>query len=190
MKPLYLIIFVCLLAGNILSQNNCKNTAGIYTTFKSFQNNPSNVICLDSNKNKIYFGILNNLIIKSNGKETVFKPGEIYGFYKGNKIFRYFEDSKSIAKLYGYFNIKDTSGLIIYDQINRGYKHTSINYYYSKTLNETIKNLNVKNLESDFNNPDFILEIKNLVENLMNQNSKNAKESIDKINLAYKKYYH
>jgi len=189
MKTLNIIIYICLLGGNLISQNNCKKTGGIYKTFKSFHNAPSNIICLDTNSNKLYIGSFDRLIIKSNRSKTIFKPGEIYGFYKGDKIFRFFEE-KGATKLYGYFNIKDTSGLVVYARKSRGYKHSSIRYYYSKTLNEPIKILNMKNLESDFNNPDFILEVKSLVENLINQNSKNADESIHKINIAYKKYFH
>lgn len=170
------------------STTDCKKWAGIYKTFSNYtQKQYSDSVCLDIKGNSVYQGSLYNLILKSNRQKTTFNPGEVYGYFDGENTFRYFETNGAMSP-YGFFLIKDTSGLIIYSQKHHSYRHSSTGYYYSKTMNDTIKILNIKNLETDFANMTFLAEVKGLVESLKNKNTEKAMVSIREINAIYKKH--
>jgi hypothetical protein len=172
--------FLCFETTN----TECKKWAGVYKTYSIYcQRQYSDSVCLDIKGNSINIGSLNKIIINSNGQKKIFNPGEIFGYFDGENTFRYFETSGAMSPS-GFFLIKDTSGLIIYSQKQRSYKHSTTGYYYSKNLNDTIKILNVKNLVADFGNDPFVA----LVETLKNKNEEKARASIREINLIYQKY--
>ena len=177
----FLFISISLTKGQPVE---CKKTGGIFKTHDSYiQNQYSDSVCLDNKKNTIKQVNSNKVVMKSNGNKLIINAGEIYGFFNGENAFRYFKIKGSHSPK-GYFKVEDTSGLIIYSQTHHHFRDISTKYYYSKGLNDSIRFLNINNLESDFKNADFIKWVKEL------------RSLIDKdrnafiINELYKKYIH
>lgn len=158
----------------------CKKIGGIYKSSDSYiQNHCSDTVCLDKKKNYIHEGFSNKVVIRADGIKSTLKGSEVYGYFDGNNTFRYFKTNE-IKGPKGYFKIEDTSGLVIYSQINHYFRHSSISYFYSKGLNDPIKILDIKNLTSDFNNIDFINWVKEL---------KSLNQKIDDIFLVNELYH-
>lgn len=142
----------------------------------------SDSICIDYSKNKLLNGIAWNIILKSDTTKIIYKPGDIYGYYDDGIKYRYYEE-KGVFTPYGYFEILDTKGLIIYFQRKHSKYGSYENYYYSSQDSGKIKSLSNSNLESDFQNPDFVNEIKSL-KNLVAKLNENYQ-----LNIIYDKYY-
>ncbi len=185
MKTLLISILTFLHISFSYSQGHkvdCKKMGGVFKKYDSYlQNRYSDSVCLDNKRNSIYQGWSDKLIIKSEGKKSTFKPGEIYAYFDGEHTYRYFDTTVGINPK-GYFNIEDTSGLVIYSQKHYYFRQISTNYYYSKGLDDPIKLLDIENLRSDFNNTDFI----NWVNQLKSLNFKNG--SVFLVNELYKRY--
>lgn len=149
-------------------------------TSESFKKNfYSDSICLDNKKNKIRLRSFYNVFVILNRHKTKYKAGSIYGFFDGSNKYRYAAD-RGVLKFNGYFKLLDDNGLIIYSYHNSG--HTTF-YFYSKDTDSAIKSLTAKNIEFDFQNIDFITEVKNL---------KDITKKVDDtflINNIYNKYY-
>jgi|GEM_PF-2797594 outer membrane pore protein E len=177
-------------AGPLSSLNEEKKWAGVYRSFAEFNNGKFyDSIDLDIRKHKIYVSSFDRLIVKTESRKTVYKPGTVYGYFDGKNLRRYGE-TNSVLKDFGYFTVQDTNGLILYKQIQTGYKgtqHTS--FFYSTTLNSPIKKLSVKNLNLDFPNHQFVSDVRKNVENLTNMRPEKSQIALSEINAAFRKYY-
>jgi len=87
----------------------------------------------------------------------------------------------------------DTSGIILYLQKSftstKYSSWTSVSYFYSKTLTDTIKSLNNNNLLTDFNKIEFINENKSNIKKLENVSSEKAIAILQEINSLYRKHF-
>jgi len=140
-------------------------------------------------KNKIYVGSFDRVVLKTDERKTSYKLGSLYGFYDGKNLRRY-RETKSQWEDYGYFTVRETNGLVLYSQVQTGYKgtqHTA--FFYSIDLNSPIRSLTVKNLLADFQNPAFTEEVKKKVDRLMNMSQEKWSVALMEINSSYRKYY-
>ena len=179
------LIFLTPLIAVSQNEIECIKKGGIYLTSKDFANNTfTDSVCLDNEKNKIALRSGNMIVIISNGEKRKYSEGDIYGYYDGEKKRRYYYNGAFSS--FGYYSVKDTNGLIIYHK--RGTSMTpdafsSDYYFYSIGYDNPMKSLTLKNLKKDFNNKEFIKEVKAL---------KDLGEKIEddfKINVLYKKYF-
>ncbi len=186
MKAILMLIFPFLFFCFSIDENQsseCEKWGGVYKTPNSYlKNQLSDSVCVSKKGNTIYQGSLNKIVIKSDNEKTTFNPGDIFAYFDGKNIYRYFETSGAMSP-YGYFKIEDTCGLTIYSQKHRSYRHSSTAYYYSKDVNAPLKLLTVSNIEKDFTKKEFIDEIKE-IKNLTNK-SGNTFE----VNIIYKKHF-
>ena len=164
--------------------------AGVYKTYEDYlarrfyDSIPINVA-----KNKIYVGSFDRVVLKTDERKTSYKLGSIYGFYDGKNLRRY-RVTKSQWEDYGYFTVRETNGLVLYSQIQSGYKGTQqTEFYYSIDLNAPIKSLSVKNLLADFQNPAFTEEVKKKVDRLTNMSQEKWSVTLKEINEMYRKYF-
>ncbi|OJV55613.1 Uncharacterised protein [Sphingobacterium thalpophilum] len=185
------ILFVLLLNPLLLfsqtkAGGNCIESIKLYTSFKNYENNQANdSICL-SGKSKKFSIFYNKLVLKDGQNKRKYAHGSLWGYQKGNDLFRYFDKTTTFGT-YGYHKIIDTAGLIIYSKKESGgYRMSSTYklYFYSKDLNSPLKKLTIKNLEADFPNPEFIAELKKLKKLSVTQADSNLK-----INDIYNKFY-
>ncbi len=163
----------------------CMDYVKLYKSYGEFSEGKFiDSICLTGKKNKfsVYY---NKLTLKHGQQKSKFPNGSLWGYQRGNDLFRYFNKGTTFGT-YGYHKIIGSNGLIIYSKYERGgYRYASRTYYfYSKNLNAPLEKLTIKNIESDFSNTSFISEVKAL---------KNLTESDSKgnlmINVIYNKYY-
>lgn len=163
------VLFVLLLNPLVLlsqtkAAENCIESIKLYTTYKNYENNQTNdSICL-SGKSKKFSIFYNKLVLKDGQNKRKYAHGSLWGYQKGNDLFRYFDKNATFGT-YGYHKVIDTEGLIIYSKKESGgYRMSSTYnvYFYSNDLNSPLKKLTVKNLEADYPNPDFINGLKNL----------------------------
>ncbi|GGE19054.1 MULTISPECIES: hypothetical protein [Sphingobacterium] len=163
----------------------CTDNVKLYKSYSEYSEGKFiDSICLSVRKHKfsVYY---NKLILKDEQQKSKFSHGSLWGYQRGEDVFRYFDKGTTFGT-YGYHKIIGSNGLIIYSKYERGgYRYASRTYYfYSKDLNSPLERLSVKNLEKDFSNPSFISEVKAL---------KSLTESDSKgnlmINVIYNKYY-
>lgn len=169
---------------------HCQKSAYVYKSYVDYStNNLSESISLDNKKNKIIRSSFERLVVKSDGKKTIYKPGELYGYFDGAFLYRYFNMDGSLSN-YGYFKVRDTTGLIFYSQRHfNGYSNNTY-YYYSRSMNDPIKYLNMKNLKSEYNNTDFLNQIESKVNKIKNMNPEKASLMLKEINAAYNTFIH
>lgn len=163
----------------------CRDNVKLYKSYSEYREGKFiDSICLSVKKHKfrVYY---NKLTLKHGQQKSKFTHGSLWGYQRGENVFRYF-DKGTIFGTYGYHKIIGNSGLIIYSKYERGgYRYASRTYYfYSKDLNTPLEKLSVKNLEKNFNNPSFISEVKAL-KSLTKSDSKGNLI----INTIYNKYY-
>jgi outer membrane pore protein E len=164
--------------------------AGVYKTYEDYlarrfyDSIPINVA-----KNKIYVGSFDRVVLKTDERKTSYKLGFIYGFYDGKNLRRY-RVTTSQWEDYGYFTVHETNGLVLYVQVQSGYKGTQqTKFYYSVDLNAPIRSLTVKNLLTDFQNPAFTEEVKKKVDRLTNMSQEKWSVTLKEINEVYRKYF-
>jgi outer membrane pore protein E len=164
--------------------------AGVYKTYEDYlarrfyDSIPINVA-----KNKIYVGSFDRVVLKTNERKTSYKLGSIYGFYDGKNLRRY-RETKSQWEDFGYFTVRETNGLVLYSQVQSGYKGTQqTEFYYSIDLNSPIKSLTVKNFFADFQNSAFTEEVKKKVDRLTNMSQEKWSVTLKEINEIYRKYF-
>jgi len=174
--------------SNIFCQ--CSKIGGIFYSIESYNARKfDDSLCLDNPKNKIYEGSFNRLVLKSFDKtKKKYKYGEIFAYQKGNKLFVFQKQEKALDD-YGFFQIIDTTGLIIYSRKESRYRGTSLRFYYSIEIGAKIKRLSIKNIKQDFDNDEFIKEIDAYVSSIENKNSDKRITAINIIQSSYKKYF-
>lgn len=163
----------------------CTDNVKLYRSYSEYSEGKFiDSMCLSDKKNKfsVYY---NKLILKDGQQKSKFSNGSLWGYQRGENVFRYFDKGTTFGT-YGYHKIIGSSGLVIYSKYERGgYRYASRTYYfYSKDLNAPLERLSVKNLEKDFSNPSFISEVKAL-KSLTESDSKGSLM----INVIYNKYY-
>lgn len=185
-KIILFSILLIPLIGISQDETKCSKQGGVYLTAKDFANNNfTDSICLDNEKNKIVLrGPGNTIVIISENEKRKYDEGKIYGFYDGEKKHRYYYDGAFSS--FGYYSIADTNGLIIY--YKRSYDPAIVPipsdvYFYSIGYDNPMKSLTLKNLKKDFDNKEFIKEVETL------KDLAEKMENSFKINLLYKKYY-
>ncbi len=164
--------------------------AGVYKTYEDYlAKRFYDSIPLNVAKNKIYVGSFDRVVVKTDERKTSYKLGSLYGFFDGKNL-RRFRVTNSQWEAYGYFIVRETSGLILYSQVQSGYKGTQqTNFYYSLELNSPIRSLTAKQLSSEFSNADFIDEVKKKVDRLINMSQEKWSVTLKEINEIYRKYF-
>lgn len=163
----------------------CTDNVKLYKSYSEYSEGKFiDSICLSVKKHKfsVYY---NKLVLKDGQQKSKFSNGSLWGYQRGENVFRYFDKGTTFGT-YGYHKIIGSNGLIIYSKYERGgYRYASRTYYfYSKDLNAPLERLSVKNLEKDFSNPSFISEVKAL-KSLTESDSKDNLM----INIIYNRYY-
>ncbi|MCT4317804.1 hypothetical protein CMT34_17435 [Elizabethkingia anophelis] len=184
------IFFIVLLSPLLgLSQSkgaNCLEAATIYQSYRDYLNGrPVDSTCLSNKGNNISI-FYNKLTLKDGKLKRKYKHGSLWGYKKGNDVFRYY-DKASTFGTYGYHKIIDQNGLVIYSKKESGGYRMSSTYtvhFYSKDLDSPLKKLTIKNLKTDFPDPSFIAELEKLKS--LTEKDDNAGFEINNI---YRKYY-
>jgi hypothetical protein len=176
--------------SNSVTTKNTMIWAGVFKNYSDYLNGKfCDSVPINMDKNKIYIGSFDRLIVKTPERKSVYKLGSVYGYFDGINLHRY-RITNSNWDDFGYFTVRDTNGLILYSQYQFGYKGTqSTGFYYSKTLNSEIKALSYKNLKQDFSDTEFPKTIKPKIDKLTNLSKNKWMISLKEINEAYKKYY-
>ena len=165
---------------------DCVNNIKLYKSYEDYSKGKVlDSACLSKQGNELekYWG---RIVLKKEKEKKKYSHGSLWGYQKGNDLFRYFDKTTTFGT-YGYHKIIDTAGLIIYSKKESGgYRMSSTYklYFYSKDLNSPLKKLTIKNLEADFPNPEFIAELKKLKKLSVTQADSNLK-----INDIYNKFY-
>lgn len=163
----------------------CTDNVKLYKSYSEYSEGKFiDSICLSVKKHKfrVYY---NKLVLKDGQQKSKFLHGSLWGYQRGDDVFRYFNKGTTFGT-YGYHKIIGSNGFIIYSKYERGgYRYASRTYYfYSKDLNAPLERLSVKKLEKDFSNSSFISEVKAL-KSLTQSDSKGNLM----INIIYNKYY-
>ncbi|MGJ1361135.1 hypothetical protein ACR79B_07390 [Sphingobacterium spiritivorum] len=163
----------------------CTDIVKLYKTYSEYSEGKfDDSICLTDKKHKfsVYY---NKLTLKHGQQKSKFPHGSLWGYQRGNDLFRYFNKGTTFGT-YGYHKIIGSNGLIIYSKYERGgYRYASRTYYfYSKDLNSPLEKLTIKNLEREFPNASFISEVKALKSLTESDSMGNLM-----INVVYNKYY-
>lgn len=181
------ILFLLQNSTNLNEIESCKDSVKTFRTYENYtQNKFEDSLCLSVKKNKFF---VNNqkLVLKENGKKTKYLAGSLWGYSKGNALFRYYEEDVFFAN-YGYFEVINQDGFIMYarEEIISNLVIYSRFYYYSTNLTSPLKTLSLKNLQIDFPNESFIREVE---ESKILEDYEKKPEDVKAINVMYKKYY-
>lgn len=167
-KTIALIIVAVCATFQMRSSNPTKD--GVYRTCKDFESHhlTDSVYAVDK-KHSLKDNWMDQVVLKEGKVKHKYTEGEIYAYLLNGKEYRYFDNDKPFAPK-GYFQILDTTGLVIYSQDQPMKSDGSVTYYYySNGLNSPIKALSRKNLKYELKNKEFVMELfkmKNLTERL------------------------
>ena len=144
-------------AQNQIAISNKEN--GVYRTFKDFISHHF-TDSLHSNNMKGYMkdNGMDKVILKEGKQKRVYSEGEIYGYTLNGKNYRYFDTNKPF-EAYGYFEILENNGLVIYRQYEEKNDQPFYSYYYSKGLNSPIKTLAKHNLKYELKDKDYVISV-------------------------------
>lgn len=162
-----------LLSVNALCQNLDTTKSFIYKSYDLYLTEKPSVT-LDHEKGdfiKFTFpaGLQTRLKTKSGEVETVYKPGDIWGFVLKGELYRYYEPKRQKEvdwefKLY--YKVIYNKEVVVYSVSHIGTLPTEDNYtsfYYSADLTSEIKKVSDKNLTADFSDkPQLVNLIKKL----------------------------
>ena len=154
------MLFLLQNSTNKLEIEPCQESIKTFSTYENYrQNKFEDSLCLSVKKNK-FFVNSQKLVLKENGKKTKYLGGSLWGYTKGNALFRYYEEDIFFAN-YGYFEVINQNGFILYarEEIISNLIIYSRFYYYSTNLTSPLKTLSIKNLQIDFPNEAFISEV-------------------------------
>jgi hypothetical protein len=113
-KRIITSVFCAVFTMLTATTSHSQNWAGTYKTDSDYaMNKLTDRVALDSKKNKIRIGSFERLVLKSEGKKIVYKPGELFGFFDGTHHFRYYKGKGPLSEE-GYFTIRETSGMLLY----------------------------------------------------------------------------
>ena len=166
---------------------SCPESVKTFTSYEDYtQNKFVDSLCLSVKKNK-FFVNSQKLVLKENGKKTKHLAGSLWGYSKGNTLFRYYDEDVFFAN-FGYFEVINQNGFILYarEEIISNLIIYSRFYYYSTNLTSPLKTLSLKNLQIDFPNESFIREVE--ASKILDDYEKKD-EDVKAINAMYKKYY-
>lgn len=145
---------------NKLEKEPCQESVKTFSTYENYrQNKFEDSLCLSVKKNK-FFANNKKLVLKENGRKIRYLAGSLWGYSKGNALFRYYEEDVFFAN-FGYFEVINQNGFILYarEEIISNLIIYSRFYYYSTNLTSPLKILSLKNLQIDFPNEAFISEV-------------------------------
>lgn len=129
---------------------------GVYLTQEDFLANSLSMPARTDSKNHLKINLDHTVLLTRKGEIQKFSFGDIYGYFKDGAKFRSY-GKKELFASYGYYQVVDESGLIIYSRITPGHRSEHKWYYYSATLNSPIHRLNPRDLRKDFKqNPEFV----------------------------------
>jgi hypothetical protein len=175
------------LKSPIVPDSICDENALVFLTFQDYlNNNYTDSFCLDFPKNSIRTGSFNRLIVKTKGVKKVYAQGKVFLFSKGETKYRYYAEQGAF-KSFGYFKIIEYDGITFYSK--KGTR-SNTHYYYSLGLNTPIMYLSMTNLKKDIDDDEFLNEIKNLVEPIINYGLNKAVNNMKEINEIYKSHFY
>lgn len=154
-KSILTIALLCLLKSYEFAQESIKGS--VYVTFKEFIKNAPSVVVTKKSGNSFNFSPATDIIkIKSSDSTIKFLPGTVYAYDDGKSKYRYYKSSENV--LYkGYFKVVEIGQIIIYEKYvyhrsTPGAKVKGLvkTVFYSMAFDSPIRELNQKNLISDF----------------------------------------
>lgn len=192
-----LIFFLVLLnPAFIFAQDKepvCKQSLKLYQSYDDYVNKkPIDTACLSLKENRFNRSWGRVVIKEKNKSKRRYTHGSLWGYQRGETLYRYFDDGKTFGAVYGYLELVDSNGLFIYafrEMYNYGiigaYK---IHYHYSKGLDAPIKELKMKNLREDIHYDSFLEDVKEIVADLVRNKRTDIlnKEAVDKFNTKYR----
>jgi heavy metal efflux system protein len=159
-----LLIVMLKLAGPVSAQ---QSTVEIFKTEQAFLGNkPSTVLQIQDGIKSIRVTAKQNLVINTSEGIQRFQYNTLYGYRIGSKLYRAF-GKKSIFHFYGYYEIIDTAGLVLYERkIHHRKGGPRINYFFSRDIASPIRMLTLHELRKAYGDqPDFIRSAKALFQN-------------------------
>lgn len=132
---------------------------GVYRTYRDFKaHHFTDSLHVNNMKGYMKDNGMDQIVLKDGKRRRVYSEGEIYGYTLNGKNYRYFE-SDTIPGIYGYFEILETNGLIIYRQLETRDDEPVYSYYYSKDLMSPVKTLAKHNLKYELTNKNYVMAI-------------------------------
>jgi hypothetical protein len=157
----YLSLFLAM--SNLLSgQNDCGQKALVYKDYNGFTTAKAiDSLCVDDHNTIKFNGV--NLILTQHDGSRKYKNGSVWGFSRGDALFRYI-DQKKPAGYRWFAAVLNDKGLVLYSNTEPDVTGLSlkIEYFYSLGLDGDVRNLTMKNLESDFAGTGFLKQVKSL----------------------------
>ncbi len=160
-----LVAIMIVITTSLSAQHNngkplSKVEDGIYRSFKDFENyHFFDSVNVSNHKNMMKENDFDQIVLKEGRHKRKYTEGEIYGYALNGKEYRYFDSGKPFNP-YGYFEIVEINGLVIYRQTeNSSSPDVEYDYFYSKDLTSPIKLLSKHNLKYELNNKEFIVAL-------------------------------
>lgn len=157
-------IMCWLIAGSpaVFAQGPASDASGVYQSKEDFLGNNVYHLAKNDADNFVKIGSNQSILLYRGSEKSKFKFREVYGYYNNGAQYRKFGAIKFFTK-YGYAQIIDSRGLILYSATYAVYKAGRIHYFYSLTKDSPIKYFSIANLKKDFpDNPEFVKAIKKL----------------------------
>jgi hypothetical protein len=98
-----------------------------------------------------------SISLSAKGGATTYKFGTVFGYIKNGVKYRKYGSKRKFFTTYGYCQLLDESGLMIYSKPSRHHRSNGyVWHYYSLKPTSEIRPLTLKNLRRDFpDNPEF-----------------------------------
>jgi hypothetical protein len=131
----------------------------LYTTKEDFINTVMTDSVVTDDQNQIREVLGKKLEVFRNGKRTVYRFGDVYGYYQDGNTYRAYR-KRMLFSDYGFYKVVADSGLVVVVYAKKSRHHRSGGntwYYYSVSPGAAIHRMTKKNLRRDFiNKPDFL----------------------------------
>lgn len=156
---IYALFYV--ISYNAICQESDSTKSYIYKTYDEYLNNNASEILDHENGDIFKFvfpaGLQTRLKSKTGDLETIYKPGDIWGFKHKGELFRYYQTKKQEGlggEYYLYYKVIYNNEIVIYTMHHEelvGYSFDNYDaFYYSDNLTSAIKVVSDKNLFDDF----------------------------------------
>jgi hypothetical protein len=154
-----------ILAGSLLAVSpglsqlpsvSLKNASGIYISKEDFMHSSISMLAENDSRNGIEQQ-LDRVVVIRDGKKQRFNYHQLSGYYQNGFRYRAYGDKWRLFSRYGYYQILDDSGLIIYSRKSSNYKSGGYTwYYYSISIDSPVRALIRRNILKDFHDqPEF-----------------------------------
>lgn len=145
-----------------VAQQHASNASGVYQTKEDFLGNNVYHLAKNDADNFVKIGSNQSIFLYRGSEKKKFKFREVYGYYNNGAQYRKFGAIKFFTK-YGYAQIIDSRGLILYSATYAAHKVGRTHYFYSLTKDSPVKYFSIANLKKDFpDNTEFVNAIKKL----------------------------